>query len=148
MARMRAGTFSKLPRRMRLSVISRNHRSTRFDHELDVGMSLAIDLLEKTDELLMAVTSHAVADHLAVKHAERGEEGGRSVALVVVGSGPQPALLHRQTRLGAVESLNLALLVRAQHQGLVGRIQIEPDNIAELFDEGSITAELEGLDQV
>src|SRR2546426_6809304 len=96
--------------------------------QVELGGSLAIDLLEKADELLMAVTSHAVADHLAVEHAERGEEGGRSVALVVVGSGSEPALLHRQTRLGAVESLNLALLVHAQHQGLVGRIQIEPDN--------------------
>jgi hypothetical protein len=38
MAVINSGTLPKLPRRIRLSVMSRNHRSTKFNQELDVGM--------------------------------------------------------------------------------------------------------------
>jgi hypothetical protein len=38
MAAISSGTLAKLPRRMRLSVISRNHRYTMFNQELEVGM--------------------------------------------------------------------------------------------------------------
>jgi hypothetical protein len=40
------------------------------------------------------------------------------------------AFLQRQARLGAIEGLNLALLVDRQHDG-VGRVDIEPDNVAQ-----------------
>ena len=45
------------------------------------------------------------------EHVERGEQGGRAVALVVVGHGPAFSGLQRQAGLGAVERLDLALLV-------------------------------------
>jgi hypothetical protein len=38
MAATKDGTFWNEPRRIRLSVISRNHRSTRLSQELEVGM--------------------------------------------------------------------------------------------------------------
>jgi hypothetical protein len=38
MAAIRSGTEGKTPRRIALSVKFRNHRSTRFSHELDVGV--------------------------------------------------------------------------------------------------------------
>jgi len=46
---------------------------------------------------------------------------------------------HRQQRLGAVECLNLRFLVDAQHQGAVGWVEVEPDDVAHLVDErGSV----------
>ena len=42
---------------------------------------------------------------------------------------------HRQQRLGAVECLNLRFLVDAQHQGAVGWVEVEPDDVAHLVDE-------------
>jgi hypothetical protein len=53
------------------------------------------------------------------------------------------AFLHGQTRLGAVQRLNLALLVGAQQDGLLGRIQIQADDIFQLLGELEIDAELE-----
>ena len=38
MAAMSSGTLANAPRRMALSVRSLNHRSTRLDHELEVGV--------------------------------------------------------------------------------------------------------------
>jgi hypothetical protein len=56
---------------------------------------------------------------------ERGEQRGGPVALVVVRhSAPAPAL-EGQAGLGAVEGLDLALLVRAQDDGVFGRVQVQ-----------------------
>ena len=45
------------------------------------GRDLALDGVEKADELLMAVALHVAADHRAVQHVEGGEQGGRPVRL-------------------------------------------------------------------
>ena len=51
-------------------------------------------------------------------------------------------------RLRAVQRLDLALLVHAQHQRLVRRVQVQADHVAQLLDELLVAAELEGLGQV
>src|SRR5262245_29740589 len=78
------------------------------------GRHLALDGVEETNELLVPVALHAAADNLAVEHVERREQGGGAVALVIVRHGASPTLLQRQARLGAVERLDLALLVDRQ----------------------------------
>jgi hypothetical protein len=57
------------------------------------------------------------------------------MALVVVRHRRSPALLHRQAGLSAIERLDLALLVDAEHHGLVRRIEIEPDDVDDLLGE-------------
>ena len=91
----------------------------------------------------MPVALHAAADDRAVEHVERGEQRGGAVALVVVGHGAGAALLHRQAGLGAVERLDLALLVDRQHDGMGRRIDIEPDDVAQLV--GRTAGSLESL---
>ncbi len=71
------------------------------------GRHRAIDGIEEADELLVTVALHAAANHGALEHVERGEQGGGAVALVVVRHGPGFARLERQARLGAVERLDL-----------------------------------------
>ena len=93
----------------------------------------------------MAVTGQALADHPAGEHVERGEQGRGAVAFVVVGHRPGPALLHRQARLGAVERLDLALFVHAEHDRVLGRVQIQADDIDELLLEARVVGELERL---
>jgi hypothetical protein len=41
--------------------------------------------------------------------------------------------------------LNLAFLVHAQHQGAVGRVEVEADDIANFVDEQRVAAQLESL---
>ena len=67
------------------------------------------------------------------------------MTLVVVGHCPGPALLHRQARLGAIEGLDLALLVERQDHGKGRRCDVETDDIAQLFDEPRVVGELEAL---
>jgi hypothetical protein len=70
------------------------------------------------------------------------------MALVIMRHGAGAALLHGQSRLGAIEGLDLALLIDAQHQRLVGRVEIEPDDVLNFFRELRIVRQLEGLGQV
>ena len=61
-------------------------RGVVVDHGVDhlSDRNGALDGIEELDELLVAVVRHAAPDDRAVKHVERGEQGGRAVAVVVV----------------------------------------------------------------
>ena len=105
--------------------------------------NLLLDDIEEADELLMAMALHVAADHRAVEDVHRGEQRRRAVALIVVRHGSGAALLQRQSGLGAVQRLNLALFVDRQDDGVGGRIDIEPDDVAQFVDEARIVGQLE-----
>ena len=94
------------------------------------------------------MTRQTLADHRAGQHVQRGEQGRRPVALVVVGHRPRPPGLDRQRRLSAIERLDLGLLVHAEDHRLLGRVEVEPHNVNELRLELRVGGELEGLDAV
>src|SRR5260370_40050575 len=95
---------------------------------------------------LLAATwrSHAAADHGAVERAERGEQGSGGVALVVVRHGLAAPGLDRQSGLGAVERLDLALFVEREHHGVGRRIDIEPDDVGRFGGKAGIARALKG----
>jgi hypothetical protein len=96
---------------------------------------LRVDLIEVADELLMPMTFHVAADDGAIENVEPGEQCGRAVALLVVGHRTGPSRLHRQSRLGAVEGLDLAFFVNREDNGVGGRIDVETDHVPEFFGE-------------
>ena len=96
-----------------------------------------------------SVLRQAAADHHSGEHVQRGEQGSGAVAFVVMGHRASPALLHRQGRLGAVQGLDLALLlVYAQHHGLLRRVQVQTHHVDELLLEVAVIGEFEGLHQM
>lgn len=68
------------------------------------------------------------------------------MALVIVRHRAAASLLQRQARLRAVQCLDLAFLIHAQHQGLLWRIQIQADHIGQLLQKPRVTRQLETLD--
>ena len=56
--------------------------------------------------------------------------------------GSGTALLHRQSRLRAVERLNLALFIDGQDNRVRWRIDVEPDDVSQLVDEFGIVGGL------
>ncbi len=84
-------------------------RSIVVDDSVDdpSGGNGALDGVDKFDEFLMAMMGHAMPNDSAVENVERGEQGGRAVALVVMGHGPAFAWLQREPGRSAVESLDL-----------------------------------------
>lgn len=107
------------------------------------GRDVALKGIEEADELLMPVALHVLPEHLASQDIERGEQRGRSVALVVVGHSGATPLLQRQPRLCAIEGLDLGLFIEAEDDGMSGRADVEPDNVVQFLDEGWIARELE-----
>jgi len=93
---------------------------------------------------LVGVLGHAAPDHGAVQRVQRGEQRRGAVALVIVRHRPTLAGLQRQAGLGAVERLDLALLVDRQHHRVAGRIHVEPDDVLHLGGERGIGGALEG----
>jgi hypothetical protein len=91
----------------------------------------------------MAMTLHALANNLALKDIERREQGCDAMALVIVGYGASAPLIHRQPRLGAIKRLNLALLIDRQDNGVVGRIDVEADDLVQFGDKLRIVGQLE-----
>src|SRR5262245_14732086 len=122
--------------------------------QVEIGRHVALNLVEELAELPRTVARHAFADHRSGLHVrigvgrrdQRGKQRGSPVTLVVVRAPLDLAGAHRQQRLRAVERLDLALLVYAQHERALRRIEVEPDDIAYLLDELWVGRELERLD--
>jgi len=101
--------------------------------QLKFSRCLLIDVLQEADEYLMPVLQHAVANDLAVERVQCGEQGGRAMAFVVMRAAA--AGFQRQTRLRAVERLNLALFIHTEHQRFVGWVQVQADYVDEFLNE-------------
>ena len=78
----------------------------------------SFDGVQEADELLMPVPLHVAADHRAIEHVERGEQGCRAVALVIVRHRGSPTALQRESWLGTIQRLDLALFIDRQDDGM------------------------------
>ena len=58
------------------------------------------------------------------------------------------AMILSQAGLGSVEGLDLALFVEREHDSVLRRIDMEPNDVADLGRELRIVQELEGADAV
>ena len=82
---------------------------------------LPVDRGQKLLELDRAMAAVQGADDLAAGHVQGVIEAGGPVALVVVRGALEDPGQHRQDRRGAVERLDLGLLIDAEHDGALGR---------------------------
>ena len=103
--------------------------------DLQRGRDARLDLPEERHEILGAMLLFAPRQDFAGRDVERGEQIERAIADVVVGSTFGLADVHGQDRLGALERLNLRLLVEGEHHRVVRRIHIQTDDIPDLVDE-------------
>ena len=71
------------------------------DMHVAVPGRLTLDGVEEGDEFLVPVALHVLPDHRALETIQGREQGGGSVALVVVGPGFRVSFLHRKRCLGA-----------------------------------------------
>jgi len=98
----------------------------------------AFDGIEEADGFAVAVALHAAPDDRPVKHAERGEQARRAMALVVVRHGLTATRFERQPRLRAIVGLDLALFVKREDHCMGRRIDIEADDLGELGGKAEI----------
>ncbi len=80
----------------------------------------------------MPMTRYALTDDRALQHVEGGEQRRRAGSLVIMSHRPAAAALYRQSGLSAIERLDLRLLIDRENQRVLGRIDIEADDILNL----------------
>ena len=103
-------------RRLMRSIIVENQVQVQFARHAGVNG------FQETTKLDSAVSPMELADDGAGLGIERSEHVDRTVTHVIRRAALGLAGAHRQQWLAAVESLNLRLLVHAQHQSLIRRI--------------------------
>jgi hypothetical protein len=102
--------------------------------EVDVELlgHLGVDALEEILELDAPVPLVQPGDDGAVEGGEGGEDRRGAVTGVVVKSSLGRSGKHGQDGLEAVERLDLGLLVDGEHDGVHGRVEVEPDHVFDL----------------
>src|ERR1017187_10151886 len=96
----------------------------------------------------MAMARITLSDDASFDHLERGKQGRGAVPFVVMGEGAASSGFKRQPRLGAIQGLNLTLLVYTKHHGILRWREIDADHIRELLHEFGVTRELKTFAQV
>src|SRR6266498_6076190 len=106
---------------------------------------LSVEDLQEGQELLVRVPAEASFGDRAGGHLQSSEQTRGAVPDVVMRHSGWKARTDRQDRLGPVQRLNLRLLVDAEHQCLLRRVQIEPDDVGHLPIKLRVRTELESF---
>ena len=96
----------------------------------------------------MPVTAKAATDYFAGGHIQGREQRGRAVPGVVMRPPFGLPRLHRQQGLRAVQGLDLAFLVDAEHDRSVRRVHVQADDVPDLLDAERVLGKLERLGAV
>src|SRR5207249_7549597 len=105
----------------------------------------SLDGVEEFAKLHGAMAPMTPANHFPRFHVEGRKQRRRAVAHVVVRAPLDLPGSHRQQWLRAIERLDLGFFVDAKDERVLGRIQVEPDNVPDFVDEERIARELERL---
>ena len=94
------------------------------------------DAVHDIEEVDAPATLVMAGSDVAGEHVERGKQGRGAVALVVVAAAAErPSVGPLEIALGALQRLDVRLLVDRQHDGVLRWIEIEPDDLGRLGDE-------------
>ena len=91
----------------------------------------------------MAVPGCPLGDHFIGGQVQGGKQCGGAVTDDVVGTSLDRTQTHRQQQLDAIKGLDLRCLVNAEHNCLIGRVELEPDDVSSLLYNDGIVGELE-----
>ncbi len=129
--------------------VRRGVRGRVVEDDVQLASSVApAESLEETKEVGARVRVRAFTEHASRRGLEGGVQTGEPVTLIVVGLARRRTWSQRQQRSGAVESLDLSFLVKAQNHGMCRWIQVQPDDVAYLLSSAGVGAELECLEAV
>src|SRR4030095_538179 len=102
-----------------------------------------LDRVQESPEFARAVSRMAFANYTTGAYVEGGKQSRRAVAHGGVGVALRLSRTQRQHGGAPIKGLNLGLLVDAEDQGAIGRLEIQTDDIAHLLDEQRVFRQFE-----
>jgi len=90
------------------------------DMQILTSTDAPIQQLEEGQELLAIGLVRNLANHFARQRIECSVQSCSTVPFIVMGATANATWIQRQTRLSAVQCLNLCFLINAEHHGVVG----------------------------
>ena len=117
------------------------------DDQVDVELRRhrRIDGRQELAKLSRPVALMKLADDFATLRIQGREERGSPVARVIVGAPFDVSRAHGQHGLRPIKRLDLGFFIHTQHQRFVGRVEIQPNDVAHFVDEQRVLRELERL---
>jgi len=94
---------------------------------------IGVHLLEEVEVFLVAMTRSTTGEKLAGSYVQSGKKRRGPMAYIDMSNPFGVAKTHRKQRLGPVQCLDLAFSVYTQDHGLVGWVQIQPDDIPDFL---------------
>ena len=107
------------------------------------GGAVGGQMIQKGQELLLAMPGLRLGGDLSGLHVQRGAERGGAMPDVIMGLGGGMPRPQGQAGLGALQGLNLGLCVYGQHQGLRRRLHIQAHHLPRLAGEVGVRRDLE-----
>ena len=101
---------------------------------------LSVDAFQKGQEFLVAMALVASAQNSPGGRIISGKQRKSPVTHIIMGLTLGQARTQWQNGLAALKGLSLALLIDTKHNSFIGRIEIEPHNIAHLLHKHWIVA--------
>src|ERR1700746_2811208 len=99
------------------------------DMDVEIRREVGFHVIEELAELHRAMPAMGLADNVGGLDLQSSKQRGGAVPPVVMGAALDLPGTHGQQRLGAVERLNLRFFVEAQHQGVLGRFDVQPHDV-------------------
>jgi len=113
--------------------------------DIQFGGRHGIDRVQKLAELDGAMPAMTFSNDLAAGHLQGGKQRGGAVTFVVVSAAFDLPRSHREQGLRSVQGLYLGLFIHAQHQGSLGRVQVEPHDVPHFLDKQRVARQLESF---
>lgn len=117
----------------------------------DVQFAIRIgphDFIHEAEEIHRSAPIPNVSEHFSGGNFQGGNQRLRSVSHVLVGPATRLVGAKRQQWLRAIQSLNSRLVVHADDQRILGRIQIQADDVQQLGQEIGVRTEGERANPV
>jgi Sulfatase len=117
------------------------------EHEMDIQCSrcLCLNGIEEFTEVHRPMTTMELADHLSSFNVQRCKQRDRAVALVIMSSPLHLTRPHREKRLRPIQCLNLRFIIDAKHDGMFGRINVQPHDVPHFLDQQWVWRQLKRL---
>jgi len=118
-------------------------------HHVQVSFLVsAVECLKKPQKIRPSVGFGAFPDYRTRSDVQSGIQADQPIAFVIVRLPGRQPRTYRQHRLSAAERLNLSFLIETNNDSVVGRVQVEADNIIDFLFRFRIAAELKCFDPV